>query len=151
MTKQITFLPTPNLPESFRRLMLRVDHHHILRLHRNPQLHTLTSNLFCITMSRRSHSASPSPDSRPTKRARLDSEEGSARGLTPDDYRDGVMLAPMVRSGACECCFLGELWWSGVRVDLSPSVRWNEEPERESERVWATPERCCPRDVGCGI
>ena len=42
-------------------------------------------------MSRRSHSASPGP--RDAKRPRLDY-------LTPDDYRNGVMLAPMVRSGA---------------------------------------------------
>ena len=44
-------------------------------------------------MSRRSLS-SPSPSPLPDiKRPRLD-------GLTPDDYRNGVMLAPMVRSGA---------------------------------------------------
>ena len=50
------------------------------------------NNLFrSFAMSRRSHSASPGP--RDAKRPRLDY-------LTPDDYRNGVMLAPMVRSGA---------------------------------------------------
>jgi len=43
-------------------------------------------------MSRRSLSASSSPP-RDIKRPRI-------AGLTPDDYRNGVMLAPMVRSGA---------------------------------------------------
>lgn len=47
------------------------------------------------------HSRSPSPafaavSPRLAKRPRLDSTP-----LTPDDYKDGVMLAPMVRSGAC--------------------------------------------------
>jgi len=41
-------------------------------------------------MSRRSLSSSPS---RYVKRPRLE-------GLTPDDYKNGLMLAPMVRSGA---------------------------------------------------
>jgi tRNA-dihydrouridine synthase 2 len=46
-------------------------------------------------MSRRSLS-SPSPSHLPNiKRPRLD-------GLTPDDYKNGVMLAPMVRCGACK-------------------------------------------------
>ena len=43
-----------------------------------------------VFMSRRSFSSSPPRDA---KRPRLE-------GLTPDDYRNGVMLAPMVRSGA---------------------------------------------------
>jgi tRNA-dihydrouridine synthase 2 len=43
-----------------------------------------------VLMSRRSFSSSPPRD---IKRPRL-------AGLTPDDYRNGVMLAPMVRSGA---------------------------------------------------
>ncbi len=43
-----------------------------------------------VLMSRRSLSSSPSRD---IKRPRLES-------LTPDDYRNGLMLAPMVRSGA---------------------------------------------------
>jgi hypothetical protein len=47
----------------------------------------------CYQMSRRSHSTSPEP--RAAKRPRLE------RPLTADDYKDGVMLAPMVRSGAC--------------------------------------------------
>ncbi|THH13675.1 hypothetical protein EW146_g6566 [Bondarzewia mesenterica] len=42
-------------------------------------------------MSRRSHSASPGL--RDAKRPKLDH-------LTPDDYKNGIMLAPMVRSGA---------------------------------------------------
>jgi hypothetical protein len=41
-------------------------------------------------MSRRSLSTSPPRD---IKRPRI-------AGLTPDDYRNGLMLAPMVRSGA---------------------------------------------------
>jgi hypothetical protein len=41
-------------------------------------------------MSRRSLSSSPPRD---VKRLRL-------APLTPDDYRNGLMLAPMVRSGA---------------------------------------------------
>jgi tRNA-dihydrouridine synthase 2 len=43
-----------------------------------------------VLMSRRSLSSSPSRD---IKRPRLE-------GLTTDDYRNGLMLAPMVRSGA---------------------------------------------------
>ncbi|KAK7686542.1 hypothetical protein QCA50_010142 [Cerrena zonata] len=49
-------------------------------------------------MSRRSRSSSPALDStspRLAKRPRLDFAP-----LTPQDYKDGVMLAPMVRSGA---------------------------------------------------
>jgi hypothetical protein len=49
-----------------------------------------------IFMSRRSTSFSP----RPSKRVRLD---------TNKDFKDGVFLAPMVRSGACmseKLCFL---------------------------------------------
>jgi len=42
-------------------------------------------------MSRRSHSLSPSP--RAPKRAK-------AVHLTQEDFKDGVFLAPMVRSGA---------------------------------------------------
>ncbi|KZT73377.1 FMN-linked oxidoreductase [Daedalea quercina L-15889] len=46
-------------------------------------------------MSRRSHSPPDPSSSRLAKRPRLDFEP-----LTPDDYKDGLMLAPMVRSGA---------------------------------------------------
>ncbi|KAI0071029.1 FMN-linked oxidoreductase [Panus rudis PR-1116 ss-1] len=47
-------------------------------------------------MSRRSRSPTPPTDSaRLAKRPRLDFTP-----LTPEDYKDGVMLAPMVRSGA---------------------------------------------------
>jgi len=44
-----------------------------------------------LLMSRRSFSSSSPP--RDIKRPRI-------AGLTPDDYRNGLMLAPMVRSGA---------------------------------------------------
>lgn len=43
-----------------------------------------------MSQARRSLSSSPPRD---LKRPRL-------AGLTPDDYKNGVMLAPMVRSGA---------------------------------------------------
>ncbi|KAI0964534.1 hypothetical protein AcW1_001332 [Taiwanofungus camphoratus] len=46
-------------------------------------------------MARHSHSLSPPPSSRLAKRPRLDFVP-----LTPEDYKHGVMLAPMVRSGA---------------------------------------------------
>jgi tRNA-dihydrouridine synthase 2 len=45
-----------------------------------------------LSMSRRSHSASPPP---PAKRPRIDQ-------LTSEDFKNGVFLAPMVRSGACK-------------------------------------------------
>jgi len=44
-------------------------------------------------MSCRSSPPSPSPSPRPTKRAKLDH-------LVKDDFKNGVFLAPMVRSGA---------------------------------------------------
>ena len=50
-------------------------------------------------MTRRSRSPSPTLEvtsPRLAKRPRLDFTP-----LTPEDYKDGVMLAPMVRSGAC--------------------------------------------------
>ena len=54
-------------------------------------MRTIVPNqLFLFSMSRRSLSSSPPRD---IKRPRI-------VGLTPDDYRNGVMLAPMVRSGA---------------------------------------------------
>jgi hypothetical protein len=46
--------------------------------------------LVLMSQARRSLSSSPPRD---LKRPRL-------AGLTPDDYKNGVMLAPMVRSGA---------------------------------------------------
>ncbi|KAI0053475.1 FMN-linked oxidoreductase [Auriscalpium vulgare] len=46
-------------------------------------------------MARRALSTSPDREKVPIKRPRLDTP-----ALTPDDYRNGVMLAPMVRSGA---------------------------------------------------
>ncbi|KAL4250290.1 tRNA-dihydrouridine(47) synthase [NAD(P)(+)] [Abortiporus biennis] len=53
-----------------------------------------------LQMSRRSRSPSPHP----SKRQKLDHEQASSSALlpplTPDDYKNGVMLAPMVRSGA---------------------------------------------------
>ena len=48
-------------------------------------------------MSRRSQPPSPDSSPRATKRPRL--EYGP---LTSEDYKNGLMLAPMVRSGACE-------------------------------------------------
>lgn len=47
-----------------------------------------------LAMLRRQVSSSPSP--RAQKRAKLDH-------LTKDDFKNGVFLAPMVRSGACKC------------------------------------------------
>ncbi|KAF9566940.1 tRNA-dihydrouridine synthase 2 [Agrocybe pediades] len=44
-------------------------------------------------MSRRPYSASPPPSPRPAKRTKFDH-------LVPDDFKNGVFLAPMVRSGA---------------------------------------------------
>ena len=54
---------------------------------------TRLTRLFSLIafMSRRLHSASPSP--RPSKRAKPDH-------LTNEDFKNGVFLAPMVRSGA---------------------------------------------------
>ncbi|CCL98544.1 uncharacterized protein FIBRA_00544 [Fibroporia radiculosa] len=46
-------------------------------------------------MSRRAHSPSPPSSPRLSKRPRLEIEP-----LTPEDYKNGVVLAPMVRSGA---------------------------------------------------
>lgn len=51
---------------------------------------------FFNTMARRMHSPSP-PSPRLAKRPRLEYEP-----LTSEDYKDGIMLAPMVRSGACK-------------------------------------------------
>ncbi|KAI0279417.1 hypothetical protein BGY98DRAFT_1145896 [Russula aff. rugulosa BPL654] len=53
-------------------------------------MRTLSFPRRLVLMSRRSLSSSPSRD---IKRPRLE-------GLTPDDYKNGLMLAPMVRSGA---------------------------------------------------
>lgn len=55
-----------------------------------------TRSNFCIliTMSRRPYSMSPSESPRLSKKPRLDH-------LTSEDFKDGVFLAPMVRSGAC--------------------------------------------------
>jgi len=53
-------------------------------------MRTLSFPQRLVLMSRRSLSSSPPHD---VKRPRL-------AGLNPDDYRNGVMLAPMVRSGA---------------------------------------------------
>jgi hypothetical protein len=53
-------------------------------------MRTLSFPRQLVRMSRRSLS---SPPSRDIKRPRLE-------GLIPDDYKNGLMLAPMVRSGA---------------------------------------------------
>ena len=60
------------------------------RVHGPEQMRLLSFLQRLVFMSRRSFSSSPPRD---IKRPRL-------AGLTPDDYRNGVMLAPMVRSGA---------------------------------------------------
>jgi len=52
-------------------------------------------------MSRRSHS--PDTFSRPIKRQKTDH-------LTPEDYKNGVFLAPMVRSGACRYSSSNSRW-----------------------------------------
>lgn len=51
------------------------------------------SVLRAIMSTRRAHSASPSP--RVSKRPRLNH-------LTPENFKNGIFLAPMVRSGACK-------------------------------------------------
>ncbi|KIY52699.1 FMN-linked oxidoreductase [Fistulina hepatica ATCC 64428] len=63
-------------------------------------------------MSRRAHSASPA---RPVKRAKLDH-------LTSEDFKDGIFLAPMVRSGALPTRLLAlkygaKLVWGPEMVD----------------------------------
>ena len=47
-------------------------------------------------MSRRERSSSAPPSPREAKRPRLETP------LTSEDYKNGIMLAPMVRSGACK-------------------------------------------------
>ena len=64
--------------------------------HLHTPLSTLKLSLTC-TMSRRPISTSPAPQNDPQrapKRQRLDH-------LTPESFRNGVFLAPMVRSGVC--------------------------------------------------
>ncbi|CAA7268086.1 unnamed protein product [Cyclocybe aegerita] len=64
-------------------------------MHCNPSVLSghfkIATQFLASFMSRRSHSTSPSP--RPQKRAKLDH-------LTQEDFKNGVFLAPMVRSGA---------------------------------------------------
>ena len=50
------------------------------------------------SMSRRSHPSSPDSSPRVVKRQKLEYAP-----LSTDDYKNGLMLAPMVRSGAREC------------------------------------------------
>ena len=60
-------------------------------------------------MTRRSRSPSPTLEvtsPRLAKRPRLDFTP-----LTPEDYKDGVMLAPMVRSGACAFLIPPTSYW----------------------------------------
>ena len=47
-------------------------------------------------MSRRERSSSAPPSPREAKRPKLEAP------LTSEDYKNGIMLAPMVRSGACK-------------------------------------------------
>ena len=65
------------------------------------------------TMSRRSYSSSPPP--RATKRPKLEH-------LTSEDFKDGVFLAPMVRSGARTCCRIS-ICCIGLRIDISVPTR----------------------------
>ncbi|KAF7974909.1 hypothetical protein HWV62_11071 [Athelia sp. TMB] len=46
-------------------------------------------------MSRRPHSTSPPDSPRLSKKPKL-------QHLTPENFKNGVFLAPMVRSGACK-------------------------------------------------
>jgi hypothetical protein len=55
-----------------------------------------TKNKAFPDMSRRSHTNSPSL--RPSKRVKID--PNSRRRMTSDDFKNGLFLAPMVRSGA---------------------------------------------------
>ena len=48
-----------------------------------------------LIMSRRASSSSPPSSPRPSKKQKMDTH------LTSESFRNGVMLAPMVRSGAC--------------------------------------------------
>ena len=58
-----------------------------------------------LAMLRRHVSPSPSP--RVHKRAKLDH-------LTKEDFKNGVFLAPMVRSGACK--------WNDLRLNVYPGT-----------------------------
>lgn len=49
-----------------------------------------------LKMSRRARSSSTPPSPREAKRPRFEAP------LTSEDYKNGIMLAPMVRSGACK-------------------------------------------------
>lgn len=63
---------------------------------RTPRVSSL-SRPFTTLMSRRSQPPSPESSPRIAKKPRLEYPP-----LTAEDYKNGLMLAPMVRSGACE-------------------------------------------------
>ena len=63
-----------------------------------------------ISMSRR-RSASPATSPRPAKRAKLDH-------LTSNDFKGGVFLAPMVRSGACKLLLPGCRLSDGIAISV---------------------------------
>ena len=62
--------------------------------HVTPMIATRLRKVVSNSMSRRSHSVSPPPP--PPKRPRRSRDDH----LTSDDFKNGVFLAPMVRSGA---------------------------------------------------
>lgn len=62
-----------------------------------------------VFMSRRPYSASPPP---PAKRPRIDH-------LTSEDFKNGVFLAPMVRSGACKS--LDHYLWTVIEIRTVPT------------------------------
>ncbi|KAI0756096.1 hypothetical protein C8Q80DRAFT_1126497 [Daedaleopsis nitida] len=66
-----------------------------LRLHLRRPLQSLSCRGYTNSMSRRSQPPSPDSSPRLAKRPRLEYEP-----LTSEDYKNGLMLAPMVRSGA---------------------------------------------------
>lgn len=57
---------------------------------------TLKPTRSLLKMSRRERSSSAPPSPREAKRPKLEAP------LTSEDYKNGIMLAPMVRSGACK-------------------------------------------------
>ncbi len=70
---------------------------------RQPTLFKRLKDIQRIAMTRRSISPSVS-SSRPAKRQKVDH-------LTSESFKHGVMLAPMVRSGACKCSVLFSLFY----------------------------------------
>lgn len=74
---------------------LSVEKLQLLTFHRaKPLLKNYRNTYFARSMSRRPHSTSPPDSPRLSKKPKLDH-------LTSEDFKKGVFLAPMVRSGAC--------------------------------------------------